>query len=104
VTEEEALPNLMKTLNAPVQVRGKDGKDTEMEAFEAQLRKLVRLAIGEKNPQALRYVLNLILEHKIHTPPQPTKMYGCLVVPGRYTRESWERLFSKESGPDHDKG
>ena len=87
----------------PVTV-GKDGSQKRMQTFELALRAQVKKALKDGSVSAILAVIEIAKKYDLlEPPPEPFVRGGVLVVPGRLTKESWERLFKKpkqNNGPD----
>ena len=80
---------------------GKQGREQRMTPFEVGLRALVKKALKEQSLNAIRSLLDIALKYELAAPPPPPPVNGgVLVVPGRFTRGSWEALFKKPDNND----
>ncbi len=80
---------------------GKQGREQHMTPFEVGLRALARKALKEQSLNAIRSLLDIALKYELAAPPPlPPVNGGVLVVPGRFTRGSWEALFKKPDNND----
>jgi hypothetical protein len=96
--------DIMAVLTKPVTV-GKNGQEQKMTSFEVTLRAQVKKAVKERSLNAIKSLLEIALRYGlIEDPPPPPPNGGVLIVPGRYTKESWAELFEKPDDPVNEKG
>jgi len=86
--------DVTKVLSEPVDVR-RDGVTQAMTPFEIALRAQIKKAVKDRTISAILHVLGVAERYDLIKPaPQAARRGGVLVVPGRYTKEQWEALFS----------
>ena len=73
-------------------VVGEDGRTVTRSTIELIIMTLRQLAFAGNN-RAFKVMEQLAADYD---PQKPTKPAGVLVVPGRLTAESWEKLFGAE--------
>ncbi len=76
-----------KLLNAPVDLRS-DGKRKTVSTFEAVLRRKIADALKGHAP-SLVWILNLLEEMKIITPPAEPQLGGVVIAPKGISPQQW---------------
>lgn len=86
--------DVIKVLSEAVDV-SRDGVTQTMAPFEISLRAQIKKAVKDRNVSSIMHVLSVAEKYDLSKPAPPTDPRGgVLVVPGRFTREAWEGLFT----------
>ena len=86
-------------LDEAIAVR-KDGVTRTMSGFEASVRKLVSRAVKDGDLQAALEFLRLCETYGvIEPPPAPPESGGVLVIPRRWDRDEWRKMFETHDPP-----